>query len=202
MRKQQRVNAPPLRDPDGNTLTDTQEKIQLLMRTHVRLENSEDLEAPQFPETEDTWNLLTTEEVRKAVNKAGDTTPGPDTIPNAALKLAWPHLGGAITAMYNLSLEWSIFPSVFKRATLCTVLKSGKRPKWNPKSYRLIALLPKLGKGLERVIARRLAFEAVERGTIPHNYVCDTPKRSATDLILSLVDEIEDSLLNKKETVT
>ena len=131
MRKQQRVNAPPLRDPDGNTLTDTQEKIQLLMRTHVRLENSEDLEAPQFPETEDTWNLLTTEEVRKAVNKAGDTTPGPDTIPNAALNLAWPHLGGAITAMYNLSLEWSIFPSVFKRATLCTVLKSGKRPKWN-----------------------------------------------------------------------
>ena len=202
MRKQQRVNAPPQRDPDGNTLMDTQEKIQLLMRTHVRLENSEDLEAPQLPETEDTWNLLTTEEVRKAVNKAGDTTPGPDTIPNAALKLTWPHLGGAITAMYNLSLEWSIFPSVFKRATLCTVLKSGKRPKWNPKSYRLIALLPKLGKGLERVIARRLAFEAVERGTIPHNYVCATPKRSATDLILSLVDEIEDSLLNKKDFAT
>ena len=50
------------------------------MRTHVRLENSEDLEAPQFPETEDTWNLLTTEEVRKAVSKAGDTTPGPDAI--------------------------------------------------------------------------------------------------------------------------
>jgi len=64
------------------------------------------------------------------------------------------------------------------------------------------ALLPTLGKGLERVIARRLAFEAIERGTIPHNYVCATPKRSATDLILSLVDEIEDSLLNKKETVS
>src|ERR1700723_3483058 len=59
-----------------------------------------------------------------------------------------------------------------------------------------------VGKGPERVIARRPAFEAVERGTVPHNYVCATPKRSATDLILSLVDEIEDSLLNKKETVT
>jgi len=81
-------------------------------------------------------------------------------------------------------------------------IKPGKRPKWNPRSYRLIALLPTLGKGLERVIARRLAFEAIERGTIHHNYVCATPKRSATDLILSLVDEIEDSLLNKKETVT
>src|SRR5882762_8905419 len=34
------------------------------------------------------------------------------------------------------------------------------------------------------------------------NYVCATPKRSATDLILSLVDEIEDSLQNKKETVS
>ena len=51
-----------------------------------------------------------------------------------------------------------------------------------------------MGKGLERVIARRLAYEAVEREVIPPNYVCATPKRSATDLILSLVDEIEDSL--------
>jgi hypothetical protein len=46
-----------------------------------------------------------------------------------------------------------------------------------------------VGKGPRKVIARRLAFEAVERGIIPHNYVCATPKRSATDLILSLVDE-------------
>jgi hypothetical protein len=52
--------------------------------------------------------------------------------------------------------------------------------------------------GLERVIARRLAFEAVERGVILPNYIYATPKRSATDLILSLVDEIEDSLQNKR----
>ena len=66
----------------------------------------------------------------------------------------------------------------------------------------MISLQSTLGKGLERVITRRLAYEAVERAVIPPNYVCATPKRSATDLILSLVDEIEDSLHNKKETVS
>jgi hypothetical protein len=103
MRKQQSVNTPPLRDPAGNTLT----RRSNFSCTHVQLEDLEDLETPHFPETVDTWSPLTTEEVRKAINKAGDTTPGPDAVPNAALKLAWPHLGDAITAMYNLSLEWS-----------------------------------------------------------------------------------------------
>jgi hypothetical protein len=37
---------------------------------------------------------------------------------------------------------------------------------------------------------------------IPHNYVCATPKRAATDLILSLAEEIENSLENNKETVS
>lgn len=101
--------------------------------------------------------------------------------------------------VYNLSLERSIFPNI---STLCTVLESGKRPKWNPKSYHLIALLPTLGKSLERVLARRLAFEEVERRTIPHNYVCVTPKRSATDLIPSLVGEIEDSAEQRRNGVS
>lgn len=114
------------------------------MRTHVRLEDSEDLETPHFPETVDTWSPLTTEEVRKAINKAGDTTPGPDAAPNAALKLAWPHLlGDAITAMYNLSLEWSIFQS---NPMHCPQKETQMESEI---SYRPIALLATLGKGLK-----------------------------------------------------
>jgi hypothetical protein len=108
MTKQQRVNAPPLRDPEGNILTDTQEKIQLLMHP---CPTRKFRRPTRTAELEDTWGL-TTEEVRKAINKAGDTTPGPDEVPNAALKLAWPHLGDAITAIYNLSLEWSTLSSL------------------------------------------------------------------------------------------
>jgi reverse transcriptase-like protein len=104
-----------------------------------------------------------------------------------------------LTALYNLSLNWSVCPDTFKRANLCVVPKEGRRDKSNPRSYRLISLQSTLGKGLERVIAKRLAYEAVERTII---YVCATPKPSATDLILSLVDEVEDSLRNKKETVS
>jgi len=202
LQKRQRYNTPPLRDTSDNLLTDTHDKIQLLMRTHVMRENVHDLEAPHFPDIEDTWSSLTMEEVRGAIFKPGNTTPGPDSIPNSAIKLAWPYLGEALTALYNLSLNWSVCPDTFKRANLCVVPKEGRRDKSNPRSYRLISLQSTLGKGLERVIAKRLAYEAVERTIIPHNYVCATPKRSATDLILSLVDEVEDSLRNKKETVS
>jgi hypothetical protein len=122
------------------------------------------------------------EEVRGAIVKPGNTTPVPDAIPNGAIKLAWPSLGEALTALYNLSLNWSVCPDFFKRASLCVVLKEGKRDKSNPRSYRLISLQSTLKKGLERMIARRLAYEAVGRAEL-------CPKRSATDLILSLVDE-------------
>jgi hypothetical protein len=162
LKKRQRSNTPPLRDTSNNHLTDTHDKIKLLMRTHVMRDNVQDQEVPQFPGTGDTWCPLTAEEVHRAIAKPGNTTPGPDAIPNAALKLAWPYLGEALTALYNLSLNWSVCPDIFKRARLCVVLKEGKRDKSNPRSYRLISLQSTLGKGLERVIARRLAYEAVE----------------------------------------
>ena len=47
LQKRQRYNPPLLRDTSNNLLTDTHDKIQLLMRTHVMRENVHDLEAPQ-----------------------------------------------------------------------------------------------------------------------------------------------------------
>ncbi|KAN0074991.1 hypothetical protein V8E54_007602 [Elaphomyces granulatus] len=88
LQKRQRYNTPPLRDTSNNLLTDTHDKIQLLMRTHVMRENVHDLEAPQFPDIEDTWSSITMEGVRGAIFKPGNTTPGPDAIPNSAIKLA------------------------------------------------------------------------------------------------------------------
>jgi hypothetical protein len=94
------------------------------------------------------------EEVRGATFKPENTTP---VVRNAVIKLAWPYLGEAVTATCNMSFNWSVYPAIFKSANLCVVLKP------NPRSYRLIALLSLLGKGLERVTVTRLAYGSVER---------------------------------------
>jgi ribonuclease HI/exonuclease III len=201
--KRQKFNTPPLKGPDNNSVTDTQDKIRLLIQTHVLRDNTQDLPAPQFPEAETfQWSPLKTDEVKRAIFKPRSTAPGTDEVPNAALKMAWPYLGEAITALYNMSLDWGVYPDSFKKAGLRVVPKLGDRVWSDPKSYRLISLLPTLGKGLERTIATRLAYEAVEKEVIPRNYVCATPKRSATDLMLNLVEEIEDTVLDSKETAS
>ena len=64
----------------------------------------------------------------------------------------------------------------------------------SPQSYRLIALLSALSKGLERVIARRLAWIAVKRKILPPRYSGAVPLRSTADLTILLTNKIEGAL--------
>jgi hypothetical protein len=67
-----------------------------------------------------------------------------------------------------------------------------KRETIEPEALSLDFPAVHIGKG-PRAIATRPACKAVEKATILHSYVCATPKRSATYLILSLmVEEAED----------
>lgn len=81
--------------------------------------------------------------------------PGPDGIPNVALKtaiLAFPDLFR--TTLQKL-LDEGCFPDSWKVQKLVLVPKPGKPP-GDPASYRPICLLDTLGKLLERIILNRL----------------------------------------------
>ena len=107
-------------------------------------------------------------------------------MPPAALKLAWPVIGTAVVLLYQRSLSAGWHPTPFRRATMCVIQKPAKKDKSSPRAYRLIALLSTLGKGLEHIVARRLAHEAVSRRLIPPGYHGVVPQRSACDLVLEL----------------
>lgn len=61
-----------------------------------------------------------------------------------------------------------------------------------------ISLLSCLGKGLERLIARRLAWTCVSHGVLNPQQAGALPKRSAVDLVASLVHDIEVALSQQK----
>jgi hypothetical protein len=65
------------------------------------------------------------------------------------------------------------------------ILKVGKKDRTSPRSMRPIALLSCLGKGLERVVARRLAWTAMTHKILSPQHVGALPKRSAMDLLAS-----------------
>lgn len=69
--------------------------------------------------------------------------------------------------------------------------KPGKEDQSTTRAWRPIALLSCLGKGLERLIARRMAYLAVNEGVLAPTHIGSLPKRSAGDLAGCLVHDVE-----------
>lgn len=132
-------------------------------------------------------------EAKRAVNRPKNSTPGQDGIPSSILKKSWPLLGSAITSLYNYCLETGWHPTPFRQATLVAIPKPGKRDRSSPRSYRLIALLSVLGKGLERLLAQRMAWVAIKHKILHPQQIGALPARAASDLAACLIHDIEDA---------
>ncbi|KAL7296561.1 hypothetical protein TKK_0009993 [Trichogramma kaykai] len=96
------------------------------------------------------------EELRGACARIRDrAAPGPDGVPNRALKLAVAVRPDAFLQVYSACLSGGVFPSPWKRQRLVLLLKPGKPPD-APSSYRPLCMLNTAGKILERIICGRL----------------------------------------------
>lgn len=95
-------------------------------------------------------------ELRNASRKVGETkAPGPDGIPNIALKTAIELRPELFLEVYNDCLREGVFPGRWKQQRL-VLLPKGKKPPNEPSSYRPICLLDTAGKVLERILCNRL----------------------------------------------
>ena len=72
------------------------------------------------------------------------------------------------------------------------------KPDWTSYwAYRPIALLLVLGKGLERLLAQRIAWLAISLRVLSAQHFGALPLRSAVDLTTCLTHDIEEALNNK-----
>ncbi|CAB0038526.1 unnamed protein product [Trichogramma brassicae] len=99
---------------------------------------------------------VTLEELKGAQSRIKErSAPGPDGIPNSALKIAIAARPDIFLRVYTTCLETGVFPSVWKRQRLVLIPKPGKPPE-EPSSYRPLCMLDTAGKILERIICERL----------------------------------------------
>ncbi|KAE8227957.1 hypothetical protein CF326_g7128 [Tilletia indica] len=146
---------------------------------------------------------LQREELREAVfGQAQDKTAGPDDIPFRALRAAWPVMEERLFVLFGRALAVGWHPHPFWKATLVVLQKAGKRDPTKPRSYRLIALLPTLGKVLEKVVAVRLAKLSLEEGWIAAEQFGSVPGRSTSDAALTLVHDVEAGWTHTKPLTT
>ncbi|EXU95447.1 reverse transcriptase domain protein [Metarhizium robertsii] len=136
---------------------------------------------------------ITLEEAEDATIKTGNTSPGADNITVKLLQAVWDIIGGHVCRLYQGCLTVGHHPGVFREAEVVMIPKPGKRNLSTPRAWRPISLLFCLGKGLERLIARRLAWASIHYAVLHPQQAGALPKRSAVDLVAALIHDIEEA---------
>ena len=100
------------------------------------------------------FRLIMIQDVREAISKLTTSKSfGTDTISSYFLKLALPFLANSIAMLFNISLEMSIFPVLWKISRVAPIYKGDKSEKSN---YRPISVLPVILRLFERLVYDQL----------------------------------------------
>lgn len=126
------------------------------------------------------------------------TSSGVDHVTVRLLSAVWDIIAEPLRSFYEVCLHLSFFPTCWKRVDVIMCPKLGDRDLSDVRSWRPIALLMVLAKGLERLIARRLAWALLENGLVSLTHGGALPKRAATDLIAALTHDMELGLAEGK----
>jgi hypothetical protein len=160
---------------NGVTYSTEDEKGSCL-RNSMWPETSDGESAPdlQPPDLGPSWmehhadQSLTEEEVDRIIRDLPTCkAAGNDGIANEALKMARVQLVPILTIFFQACLELSHHPDIFKHAITVILPKEDKKTYSEPKSWRPIALLPALGKLLEKILADRLRDLAMTHNLLP-----------------------------------
>lgn len=119
-------------------------------------------EIPQQPERD--FKPISTFEITEQLQTTSNTSvPGPDHLSWFWLKRVVEDNAEVLLFLrpfYNACVQHGVFPAIFKRSCTVVIPKPNKSDYSKAKAYRPIVLLNCLGKLLEKVIARRLQFDA------------------------------------------
>ena len=145
------------------------------------------------------WNpLIPMAEVEDACLNTSNTSPGSDGIDTNLIRMAWPSIGKLIKNLYEACLKIGYHPKAFRSAEVVMLPKAGKKTFTEVKSWRPISLLSCLSKGLERIIARRMATLSINSSLLNSQHFGALPKRSAVDLAACVVHDIETAFKDRK----
>ena len=159
-------------------------------------ESPEDTRTPSFTTTH---VEITEKQVRAAVfRSAPKKAPGPDDIPFLIWQKVWEEAKDSIMALYRASLRLRHLPDSWRTARIVPLRKPGKADYTVPKAFRPISLLATISKGLEAVVANRLAYLAERHNLLPDNHFGARKKRSCEQAINVLVERIYEAWRNRK----
>jgi hypothetical protein len=194
--------SPPLVTPGGIALLDSEKAEALTDNLETQFQPVTDPSVPAVIEMVDVAlrsyfltpasepKLTTPDEVREAIRGLKvSKAPGPNGIPNRALKQLPQRAVFLLAQIFNAVLLTHHFPTVWKHARVISMLKPGKDPAL-PSSYRPISLLDTIGKLSEKILLARILREVNERGPMRDEQFGFRPRHSTSLQLARLVERI------------
>ena len=140
---------------------------------------------------------VTNEEVREACDRLNPSkAPGPDGIPNLALKTAISKNTDPFRIMYDTCIKEGCFPKLWKKQHLILLPKPNK-PLTDPSHFRPLCMLDSAGKILERIVYRRLNKAIDDAGGLSPNQFGFRKARSTIDAV-TLVKTLAEKAISGK----
>lgn len=130
---------------------------------------------------------VTTEQLLSMIQSLpNNKAPGPDGIPNEALKIILPAIAPLLAQAISMLLVSGSIPSHFKESITIALRKEQKPDYSLPGSYRPIALENTLAKLIEKIVAQRMADAAEKHAILPWNQMGARKQRSTISAIDAL----------------
>lgn len=98
-----------------------------------------------------------------------------------------------MSELFQACIDIGYLPRYFRTAILTIIGKPKKADMTNPCSHRPIALLTVFGKGLERLVARHMAWICIKFKILACQLFGALPLRSSVDLTTCLAHDIENA---------
>ena len=111
-----------------------------------------------------------------------------DNIDTNIVKMVKEEITPAVTHIVNLSINSSIFPTLWKHAKVIPLFKPGSEDQLAPKAYRPVALLPVVSKVLERVIFLQTVQYMNDHNLLHPNHHGFRSQHSTTTAMLQMYD--------------
>lgn len=126
--------------------------------------------------------------------------PGPDGIPNVALKATIVEAPDMFRSSLQRCMNEKVFPDQWKRQKLVLLPKPGKSP-GDPSAYRPICLLDTAGKLFEKVILNRLTPYTEGPNGLANNQFGFRKERSTVDAVKSVIQTAEVAIQRKRRGI-
>ncbi|GBM88565.1 Putative protein in type-1 retrotransposable element R1DM [Araneus ventricosus] len=144
---------------------------------------------------------FTISEVKSVVKSLPNgKAPGIDGIDNLVLKSLNKEFPNLFCTFFNKCLDLRTFPDAFKISNIVLFQKVGKNPKLSS-SYRPIALLPTIGKTLEKLLTQRLMFHLESENKLNQNQHGFRTGKSVDTAISSLLKRIHQGRREKNHVL-